>query len=187
MDPTIFLVLAILVVAIVFFVRGRRKRAGSGASDDGAVVRRRNTPVHLPGYLQPRSFSVPATPAEFFLVLFSGVNSFGGNRQFATFKSDYDTCINAGTDPAAPRLVESIYISSLSERAITLTAGNRVAIFWTLTISLTGSLPADGEVEGTIPDQTNFKWSGSILRIQADIEAAVRSIGGTTGPWPLSG
>lgn len=186
MDPTIILLIALVAAGIFIFVRRRGGRIKGNLAKSEERLPNKTAKTRLPGYLESRTFSVPATPEEFLTVLFSSVNSFGGKRQFAHYKDQYDVCIAAGIDPATPQLVESIYISSLTSEGLTLTAGNRVATFWTISITLTGSLPTVGEVLGTIPDASNTKWSGSIIEIQADIASSVRSVGGSTGDWPLT-
>jgi hypothetical protein len=142
-----------------------------------------------PGYLQPRSFTAPATPHEVMAVLFAAFTSMHDEQQWKRLKEAYDERVEAGASPSDAPLVETVYISHLDESGLTVSAGNRVKTYWTIELSFAGENPTSGRME-VFPQETmgnteHVKWMGNIMSLETDLRFAVESIGGEATPWPM--
>lgn len=141
-----------------------------------------NVGLFTPGPFKTRTFTVPATPMEFYSVLFSdSYLSFRDEHPWQQLGREFARDREAGRDTSIAPLAEAIYITHADESSLSVYAGNRAKTYWTMTMMMSGSNPTDGEVTY---ERFDSKWEGNVFSLNADLRWAVQSIGGRAKRWP---
>ena len=83
-----------------------------------------------------------------------------------------------------PPLVEHIYAQNLGSSGFDIVAGNRINTYWRLRLTLAGTVTTQGSFEA-IEVNDAYQWSGNVSDFVFTLGVAIRSVGGTTGKWPL--
>jgi hypothetical protein len=188
MDLIILLPLLIML-GVLWYITARRKQK-LGESTESTVHSQsaaagRRTPLFgskkPPDSFRERKFTMPCTPREAMSVIASTTDH-EGDRPFGALIDDYLAAKDRGEIVGKPPLVESIFIESMSDTALTIAAGNRVATLWRMQLILHGANPVNGSFGAT--EINNTKWMGNVLKMNSALRRAVESVGGKTVDWP---